>query len=275
MADNKSLDNFDSFHNKLLGLGRKSLRKSYYPELQKRIEELENVQEELNKYKDHLEELVTKRTDELQRINEQLQREITERKQAEEGLRQSESVLGSVFRTTPVGLSILKDRVFQRVNKAWVEICGYSQFDIIGHTARLLYEEEEEYERVGRELFTDLAQRGLTFVQTKHRQKDGDIRDVVLTASPLYLDDIFSGMALVVIEDVTDRRQAEAALRESEVKFKSFAEQALVGTYLLQDGIFQYVNPKFANMFGYTVEECLSNMSFEILVHPDELDDVK
>lgn len=275
MADHKSLEDFDSFHNKLLGLGRKSLRKSYYPELQKRIEELENIQEELKKYKDHLEELVEKRTTELKKINEQLQREITERKQAEDGLRQSQAVVGSVFKTTPVGLSILKNRVFQRVNKAWMEICGYTQFDIIGHTARLLYDEDDEYERVGRELFTDLAQRGLTSAQTKHRRKNGDIRDVVLTASPLYLDDIFSGMALVSVEDITNRKQAETALRQSEAKFKSFAEQALVGTYLLQDGFFQYVNPKFANMFGYTVEECLNHMSFEILVHPEDLDDVK
>lgn len=147
--DNNNAENFDSFRNKLLGLGKHSLRKSYYPELQKRIDELENIQEELSKYKDHLEELVVERTVELEKINKQLQQEIAERKQAEE------------------------------------------------------------------------------------------------------------------------------ALFESEIKFKSFAEQALVGAYLLQDGIFQYVNPKFAHMFGYTVEECLNNMSFEILVYPEDIDNVK
>ena len=47
MADNNYVKNFDSFHNKLLGLGKHSLRKSYYPELQKRIEELENIEVEL------------------------------------------------------------------------------------------------------------------------------------------------------------------------------------------------------------------------------------
>ncbi|MEN6374566.1 MAG: PAS domain S-box protein [Smithella sp.] len=74
---------------------------------------------------------------------------------------------------------------------------------------------------------------------------------------------------------VTERHQENDALLESEIKFKSFAEQAIVGTYILQDGIFKYVNPRFAQMFGYTVEECLTNMSFETLVYPDDLANVK
>lgn len=83
MADNNHRDNFDSIHDKLLGLGKRSLRKSYYPELQKRIDELEKAQKELKKYKEHLEELVEERTNELKMTNEQLHREITDRKQAE------------------------------------------------------------------------------------------------------------------------------------------------------------------------------------------------
>ncbi|MBU1696212.1 MAG: PAS domain S-box protein, partial [Proteobacteria bacterium] len=51
-------------------------------------------------------------------------------------------------------------------------------------------------------------------------------------------------------------------LKESEEIFRSFSEQSLVGNYLIQDGIFVYVNPKFADIFGYTVEECLNNMHF-------------
>jgi DNA repair exonuclease SbcCD ATPase subunit len=84
MADNDHSEDFDSFHDKLLGLGKRSLRKSYYPELQKRIAELEKTQEDLKKYKEHLEELVGERTNELKMTNEQLQQEITERKHAEE-----------------------------------------------------------------------------------------------------------------------------------------------------------------------------------------------
>ncbi len=77
MTDNK--DDFDSIHDKLLGLGNRSFKKSYYPELQGRIEELEKTQKELKRYKEHLEELVRERTDELRIANKKLQQEITER----------------------------------------------------------------------------------------------------------------------------------------------------------------------------------------------------
>jgi len=60
-------------------------------------------------------------------------------------------------------------------------------------------------------------------------------------------------------------------LRESENKFRNFADQSLVGINLIQDGVFIYVNPKFADIFGYTVEECLNNMKFIELVYPDDL----
>ncbi|MFH1977623.1 MAG: PAS domain S-box protein [Pseudomonadota bacterium] len=60
-------------------------------------------------------------------------------------------------------------------------------------------------------------------------------------------------------------------LRESEEKFRNFAEQSLVGINLIQDGVFKYVNPKFADIFGYTVEECLNNMKFIETVYPNDL----
>ncbi len=60
-------------------------------------------------------------------------------------------------------------------------------------------------------------------------------------------------------------------LRESENKFRNFADQSLVGINLIQDGVFKYVNPKFADIFGYTVEQCLNDMKPSVLIHPDDL----
>lgn len=85
----------------------------------------------------------------------------------------------------------------------------------------------------------------------------------------------FDEMAEALETKELDRKQTEEELLESEIKFKSFAEQALVGAYLLQDDIFKYVNPKFAQMFGYTVEECLNDMHFDNLVHADDIANVK
>ncbi|MBC8438215.1 MAG: PAS domain S-box protein, partial [Deltaproteobacteria bacterium] len=59
--------------------------------------------------------------------------------------------------------------------------------------------------------------------------------------------------------------------KESEKIFQTFSEQSLAGNYIIQDGYFVYVNPKFADIFGFTIEECLNKMHFSKLVHPDDL----
>ena len=64
-------------------------------------------------------------------------------------------------------------------------------------------------------------------------------------------------------------RQAEA-LRESEEKFRGLTEQLIVGIAIIQDRVLKYVNPKFADMFGYSVAECLDNMPYQKVVFPDD-----
>ncbi|MEN6318690.1 MAG: PAS domain S-box protein [Syntrophaceae bacterium] len=191
-------------------------------------------------------------------------RDITARKKAEEALRRSEATLRSVFKTTPVGLCIMKNRVFQSANKAWCEICGYSESDVIGHTPRLLFEEEEEYERVGRELYTSLSECGLASVQTKHRRKNGEIRDVILTAAPLHLDDISLGMALVTIEDITERKRAEEELRKSRRQLASIIDFLPDATLVIdKEGKVIAWNQAIENMTGVKKEDMLGKGNYE------------
>ncbi|MDM8535301.1 cache domain-containing protein [Desulfobacterales bacterium HSG17] len=99
--------------------------------------------------------------------------------------------------------------------------------------------------------------------------KKANTDEIMINSSDLHLQE-FKMIAELTNEMVIDRLQVEKALRESEEKFRGFAEHSLVGIYLIQAGILRYVNPKFAEIFGYTVEECLDNMSFHNLVHPDD-----
>jgi two-component system cell cycle sensor histidine kinase/response regulator CckA len=69
---------------------------------------------------------------------------------------------------------------------------------------------------------------------------------------------------------LTERRQTEGALRESKNKFRDLSEKSLVGVYLIQDGLFKYVNPKLAEIFGYTTVELIDKRGPEDVVWPQD-----
>lgn len=75
--------------------------------------------------------------------------------------------------------------------------------------------------------------------------------------------------------DVTARREAEEALRQSELRFRTYTESSLVGIFVIQDNRFAYLNPVFAQIFGYSPEDLTDGMNLLDLVHPDSRDLVR
>ncbi len=65
---------------------------------------------------------------------------------------------------------------------------------------------------------------------------------------------------LVSIADITERKRVEEALVASEEKFRDLADKSLAGIYLVQNGLFKYVNPKLAEIFGYAEEELIDRL---------------
>ncbi len=67
------------------------------------------------------------------------------------------------------------------------------------------------------------------------------------------------------------RRRAEEALRESEEKFRVLAEKSMAGIYLIQDRLFHYINPKFAEIFEYQIEEFTCPSRVRDVVFPEDI----
>ena len=72
------------------------------------------------------------------------------------------------------------------------------------------------------------------------------------------------------IMDITERKRAEVALQESEAKFRDLAEEAIAGIYLIQDGVFKYVNSMFAEMHGHSVAEMTGKMAVDEAIFPED-----
>ena len=156
---------------------------------------------------------------------EELEQALSERKHAEDELQKREATIQSVFDAAPVGICIMKNRLYQRVNRDWCESFGYPEENLIGRTTEFLYESHEEYERVGEELYKNLLKKGIAFVRARLKRSDGEFRDVDLIAKPLNPYDLEAG-TVVVVHDITDHKKAAEELRESEDRYRMLAENA-------------------------------------------------
>lgn len=73
----------------------------------------------------------------------------------------------------------------------------------------------------------------------------------------------------LIARHINELKRVEVSLIEAETKYRSLVEEALVGVYLYQDGRFSYVNPRYAQIFGYTQEEILKTDIMN-LVYPED-----
>ena len=197
-------------------------------------------------------------------------RDITERKRADEALRQSEDTLRGVFRAAPVGIGILKDRVQTSVNKYWCDKLGYPEESLLGQSTLMLYQDEAEWNRVGQELYNDLGEKGLASVETTMRSHDGSLLDVILTAAPIEQDDLSAGV-VGIIHDITGRKASEKALHESEQKYRELVENA--NSIILRwdsDGRITFLNEYGLRFFGYSAGEILGRHVIGTITPPTE-----
>jgi len=72
-------------------------------------------------------------------------------------------------------------------------------------------------------------------------------------------------------DDITEQKRMEEKLKESEGRFRSLAEESFVGVYIIQNGVFTYVNKKFAEIHGYAVDEIIGKMRPADFVLPEDL----
>src|SRR5919112_1280102 len=102
-------------------------------------------------------------------------------------------------------------------------------------------------------------------------RRDGSAVDVACSHAPIVVDGRITG-AVLVVRDISERKQAQEALRESEECFKTTFEQAAVGiAHVALDGSWIRVNQKLCDILGYPRGELLS-LTFQDMTHPDDLD---
>jgi len=206
---------------------------------------------------DRLESEVDKRTKQLSKTNDELQLEIIDHRQAKEALEQSQARLSSIFSAAPIGIGLTTKRLFKEVNDRICSMLGYSREELIGKSARIVYPSDEEFETVGKEKYAQIRERGTGTVETQWKRKDGTVLDVLLSSTSLDPSDLTADVTFTAL-DITDRKKAEVALKESEEKYRTVLEGS-PDPVVVYDmvGKVVYLNPAFTDIFGWSLEELL------------------
>ena len=196
-------------------------------------------------------------------------RDITERKRAEQALREAEEQFRSLFVSTPLPTFLwdLETLQYLEVNDAAVCHSGYSRDELLRMRVTDLLPPEAAPSVLSQMqvLRTQSRDRG----QGRHRLKDGRVVDVEVDAHALH----FRGRRAVlgVIQDITERKRAQQALQESEERYRDLAENAaeLIQSVSPQ-GQFLYVNHAWRQTLGYSEGE-IARLSITDILSPQHL----
>jgi len=197
-------------------------------------------------------------------------RKANENKQAKNTLKELKEIQLSILSAISHAVIGLKERTIIFANDAVETVFGWKPEELVGSSTRVLYRTDEEYEEIARHFYPVLEEQQSYTEEFPCRRKDG--RDIVCRISASKIGKTLKEKGIVVIyEDITELKQAEIALTESENKFKGLVEGSIAGVYIIQGGMFKYVNQRFAEIHGYTVEEMVGKLGVKETMLPDDL----
>ena len=209
--------------------------------------------------------------------------DITERKQAEEALKESEERFRSLVEQSPISIQIhAPDGRLVQSNAAYARLYALNREALAELYEKYNVLQDEQAKRLGimpfiegtfageEVVFPPYEYDGIDTLKTLDFDNPISRRCWVQTRGfPLRGQDGRVASFVFMSEDITERKQGEEALRESEARYRSLVEQAQDGIAVLQDGKVRFANSYIAGLSGRTVEELLDT-PFEAYLTVDQ-----
>ena len=199
--------------------------------------------------------------------------DISEWKRAEEELAASEKRFRSIFENAAVGIfhSTPEGR-FLRVNKTLAKMLGYpSPEELVAQITNISSQVYVDTMKRHKLVTAALNHEDWIYAENRYRRKDGSILTANLTTRKVLNSDGTLAYLEGFVEDISQRKQAEDALRESEAKFRTAFMTSMDGFYIatLEDGVIIEVNHGFETILGYSREQVIGKTSRELNLYFD------
>jgi len=231
---------------KIIGLGKGSLKKSSYPELQRRLTELEESEAKLR------ESLAA-----LENANETLQQEIAERRQAEEALRGASLNWQTTFDAISDGVCLLdrESRIVQ-ANQAFLEFVGKPAAEVAGrHCWEVVHGTQAPLPKCPVVRMRESRNRESMLLPMDGRWFEVTVDPILDAAGNL------TG-AVHIITDITAHKQAEEARRATNEKLEAIIQASPAAIISLDhQGLVTHWSPEAEKMFGWQAEEVLGRLN--------------
>ena len=195
--------------------------------------------------------------------------DITSRKMAEEAFAESEERYRTAIENSNDAVAIILGNKIQYVNRRFVEIFGYDKpEDMIDKPVSLVVHPDDRDKVLA---INQRRQRGEPVpsrYEFKGMTKDGRVIHIEVSAASI----VYRGTPeyLVYLRDITERKVAEEVLRNERNRFRILSENAPFGIIMIdKEGVFQYINPKFKELFGYDLDEVPNSLEWFRKAFPD------
>jgi PAS domain S-box-containing protein len=195
-----------------------------------------------------------------------MSRDITEIKRAEERLKTAQEYAQSIISSSlDMIIAVDKNRTIIEFNKAAEATFGYEVKEILGKHVNVLYANPDE----GMKVYKTTIENGHYIQEVLNRRKNGEMFPSLLSSSVLQNAKGEMIGVMGVSRDITEKRRADQALRESEERYRALVEFSPDPIAVFVGGKFVFVNSAAIDIFGAESSEELLGRSIIDMIHPD------